>query len=631
MNAIAEGPAKGRLLRPDLLIKCMLCLVTGLFIVLISKGISVAQEVKPAQDTAETQETRGIPYDVVLEGDLTDDIRSTLTSVSDTIALKDRPPISMDFLRRRAREDETRFLQALRSLGYYGAETDFTLDESRQPVTIVFHIRPGQVYVLSSITIEAPEGEAPLPFELPSPEELGLMVNDPARAQAILNARDKIVNEMTKHGYAFAEVPSPRVVVDHDTRDVTVAYKVDPGAQVRFGSTSIEGLRTVEEEYVRRKIHWRKGQTYNGELVEDTRLRLVETGLFSLVRLKHPDEPEPGGMLPITIELTERKHRSISAGINYMTDQGPGGRLAWEHRNLFGAGETLRFDITASEITYSGTALFKKPYFLQENQSLLFSTRIGQDDTDAYTSRYTDISSTIERQHDNRLRYGAGPAFRLAQVDEFPGEEALERTNEYALASFPVYLNRNTTDNLLDPTRGSRLLVQFTPYMDTIGEDLTFLRSYATYSHYWKILERPFCVFAGRVGAGSITGAAREDIPADIRFYAGGGGSIRGYDYQKVGPLFDDKPLGGRSLLELSAEFRFRVTEKIGFVVFLDGGSAFESEYPSFDETVRWGAGTGIRYLTPVGPLRVDFAVPLDRVSGVHDPFQVYFSLGQAF
>jgi len=121
------------------------------------------------------------------------------------------------------------------------------------------------------------------------------------------------------------------------------------------------------------------------------------------------------------------------------------------------------------------------------------------------------------------------------------------------------------------------------------------------------------------------------DVPADERFYAGGGGSIRGYSYQSVGPLSGGDPVGGRSLLELSTELRLRLGERFGFVGFLDGGSAFGAAFPDFDEELLWGTGLGFRYFTAVGPLRLDFAVPLDRRHGIDDAFQVYISLGQAF
>ena len=130
---------------------------------------------------------------------------------------------------------------------------------------------------------------------------------------------------------------------------------------------------------------------------------------------------------------------------------------------------------------------------------------------------------------------------------------------------------------------------------------------------------------------GATSGAERDEIPADIRFYAGGGGSIRGYAYKSVGPRHENQPLGGRSVAGLSSELRMNVTDTMGFAAFVDGGGVFESSFPDFGETFRWGAGLGLRYLTPVGPLRLDIGVPLNRREGIDNSFQVYVSLGQAF
>jgi len=131
--------------------------------------------------------------------------------------------------------------------------------------------------------------------------------------------------------------------------------------------------------------------------------------------------------------------------------------------------------------------------------------------------------------------------------------------------------------------------------------------------------------------SGFMVGSDRDDIPADILFYAGGSGSVRGYSFQSVGPLRRDEPIGGRSLVALSLECRIKITDTIGLATFLDGGSAFNASFPDFEESLRWGAGIGIRYFTSVGPLRLDVAMPLNRRSEIDDPFQIYVSIGQAF
>ena len=139
-------------------------------------------------------------------------------------------------------------------------------------------------------------------------------------------------------------------------------------------------------------------------------------------------------------------------------------------------------------------------------------------------------------------------------------------------------------------------------------------------------------VLAGRARVGSTVGQPRRNVPANKRFYAGGGNSVRGYGYQKIGPLNDDDdPDGGRSLLELGAEFRAQVWGNFAVVPFVDGGTVYDNAYPDFSETFRWAAGIGLRYHTVIGPIRFDIAFPLNPRKGTDDPYQFYISIGQAF
>jgi translocation and assembly module TamA len=162
-------------------------------------------------------------------------------------------------------------------------------------------------------------------------------------------------------------------------------------------------------------------------------------------------------------------------------------------------------------------------------------------------------------------------------------------------------------------------------------KDYAFLKGYGNWKGYAEIFNSPDVTAAMRLAAGTIDGASTVSVPADERFYAGGGGSVRGYTFQSVGPLDGETPLGGRSLLEMSFECRFRVTDRLGLVTFLDGGTAFSGNHFETDEDIRWGTGIGFRYFTPVGPIRFDVGFPLNRRAHMDDSFQIYVNLGQSF
>lgn len=567
-------------------------------------------------------ETDGIEYTVRIDGAPNDEIRDLMKSVSRTEDLKDRPPAALNLLRRRAEDDVPLLLQVLRSRGYYGATVNVEVAEKARPVSVIFRITPGPVYTLESVdmkNLQAPD----LYVDFPPPSEIGLEKGEPAEASEIIAAEEDLLRRLRGQGFPFAKIQR-QVIVNHDLRKVLVNYQVDPGPSARFGQTEITGLQTVSQEFVLGKIPWRSGDLFDASLLTQLRDRLIRTGLFSLVQIREGKSVEEG-FLPVRVEVQERKHRTAGAGLSYYTDEGIGATLSWENRNLFGEAERLRIAGTISNITLSAELIYEQPEFLQENQSLLFFSRLAEDDTDAYMSRNVETALVLERRISDVTRIGAGPAVRWSRVEDAEG------IRDFVLLSLPGYLNRDTSDSLLNPTRGGRLSLQLTPYTDLRATDVSFLKGAGSYSHYFRIVESPFTVFAVRGSLGSITGTDRDSVPADIRFYAGGGGSIRGYAYQTVGPLLNGEPIGGRSLMEASLEFRLKVTDTIGFVTFLDGGNVYETAYPQFDESLRWGAGIGFRYYTKVGPLRLDVAVPLNPRDDIDDPFQLYISLGQAF
>jgi translocation and assembly module TamA len=567
-------------------------------------------------------------YQVRFEGVDDRGLKRDLESVSDAVAFKSKPPATLNHLERRARNDIPRLIEALKSQGFYDAEVRTSLDETADPVVVVFHVERGTVYRLKTIDIETEDENAATRKKLPSIRDLKIETGKPARAQSILDARDTITSLMRDRGFPFVKVAEPKVVVDHTTMEVSVTFSVDSGPAGQFGDTAITGLKSLDEKFVRRKLPWRKHDPFNAALFQELRKRLSETRLFSVVNISHDKQLDKDGLLPIKIELKERKHRTMSAGASYYSDEGPGVVFSWENRNLFNGGERLTFEVKVSGIGYEGKASYQKPAFLRDDQSFITEARMARDDTPAYVSDNTEFWAHVEREPVKGLTFGGGPGFRLAEID--PAASGWGN-QEFALLTFPAYFKLDTSDNLLNPTRGGRFKIQISPYYDTLGTNISFLKGYAGYTHYFKVSEKPSIVLAGRAGLGMMGGAGRDALPADLRFYGGGGGSIRGYPYQTVGPLKGDTPLGGRSILELSSEVRVGITEKIGFVLFADGGNAYEPVYPDFSESLRWGTGAGIRYVTPFGPLRLDIAFPVNRREGIDDPFQVYVSIGQAY
>jgi len=558
-------------------------------------------------------------YDVRIEGVSSQNLLNQLTQISNSVALKDKPPASPNLLRKRVDEDAALFAQWLRALGYFGSRIEATIDESATPPTVVFKVDTGPAFFLRSVQVQGPGG---IDTETPG---IGLRAGDPFSAAALTLGQEKLTHHFATNGFPFAKVTDRRIAVDHEDHSVAVTFLVNPGPSAPFGLTRISGLVSVEEKVVRNTLPWKEGEIFNADLLDAGHKKLASLGLFSLIRVLRAQDLDENGGVPVSVILTERKHRSVEAGLSYKTDEGPGVKVSWANRNVFGGAEQLSFSAIYSDYVFSAEGGYLKPFFLRKDQFLRLSSRLAEDKPDAYSSRNLKSYSMVERNVTEALSLGAGLGFKVSKVTQ------LGETSRYSFLSLPLTMEYNGSDDPLDPTRGNRLGLKVEPYWDPFKGTPGFAKAYGRYRHYVQVLKHPALVLAGGIGAGSIVGAETSVVPPDERFYAGGGGSVRGYAYQSVAPLKEGTPVGGNYLIELSFELRLKISDRFGLVGFLDGGNAFASPSPDFSQGLLWGTGVGFRYYTPIGPFRLDVGFPLDRRPEVDDRFQIYVSLGQAF
>lgn len=573
------------------------------------------------------KEPQGTPA-VFIEGVDDSALHELLDALSASFWQGNRPPDSEVVLQGRARRHRDRLKQALASEGYYGGEVAFDIEWNTERKGVRFQVTPGEPYRVQ--TLETVFQETPETAPMPPPAlqaSLGLEVGAVARAQDILDAEKRLEGAMKNAGYPFARVHDRQVMVNHDTHTADITYFLALGRRMRFGKVVVEGLKQVKEETVLRELLWREKDVYREDAVTHTREQLQKTGLFSLVRvapveLENADTDE----VPMGISVTERRHRSISLGLQYRTDEGVGASGQWEHRNFLEQGRRLRLQSDITELEQHLSMSYDIQKFRRPDQTLTLNVKMAQLDPDAYRSRRIDVGAWLERALTPEWSVGMGPALRLSDVEQ-------KRRNErFYLASFPMQISYDCRDDRMDPGEGYRVVNRMAPFIDVTRADIFFVKDELTLSHYFDVSFLPDLVVATRLRVGLMSGAGLGNIPADERYYAGGGGSIRGYAYQKVGPLDEDNdPTGGRSLTEWSLEIRKRILQNFGMVVFVDGGTAHENTYPDFSQAPLWGAGAGLRYFTPMGPLRLDVAVPLNRRHGIDSSMQFYISIGQAF
>lgn len=569
---------------------------------------------------AEPEKDSKIRYRVEITGlDKDGDLKKQIEGVSKLVEEKGDPPHSFFVLEDRIKEDRERIRKFLRSEGYYAGQVTVEIKETAKPVTVTLNVQRGPAYRLTAYKIDWRRPGAP---EVPL-SKLGLKPDQRARGEAVVDAQSALLLYLADRSYPFARVTNRRVTVDHAARTMRVEVAVDRGREIRYGEVRIKGAPGVDHDLVRRRVAWQQGAAYRTGPLRETREALFALGVFSSVRIK-PDSTRigPDGRTPMLIELDERKRRSIAISAYYDTSLGPGGEVEWLHRNLFGGAERLSLRIGGTRSEYGGKLNFQKPDIFGGPQLLLGEARYNELETPAYDGREAVAGVAISRTFAKRLTVKAGP------VVDWSSFEIGSRRRNFTLFGAIASVDYNTADNKLDPLKGYQVIGEVSPY---VGSGLTFARAKLRLNGYWTPFADKRLTLAGWSRVSAVFGENRGDLPPNKLLYVGGGNSVRGFGYQRVGPLNSaNNPIGGKSAIELGLEARFRITKTWGGVVFLEGGNVFRDLSPDFDDPFRWGAGVGVRYKSPIGLLRLDLATPLNPRTG-DSAIQLYISIGQAF
>lgn len=538
---------------------------------------------------------------------------------------------------------------ALRSRGYYDATLSATIDgkpiadasalealETRpdtEVATVKITIDTGPRYRIGTIAIRPPGAQQSLPGI--DRAELGIAPGDPADATAIIAAQNKLLDELRKQGHALAAIKDREVIVDHATREAEITFVAEPGPLAKMGPVRFSGTEKVDTVWLQRRVPFKEGDPYTPAKVEELRGKLTSLGTFNGVRIKPATELGPNGELPLDVELTDRLQRSIGFGMSYETQLGFGVEGFWVHRNLFGQAESLRLSGEINHIG-QGTAIldtgfafraaFRKPDWWLPGQDLRLEAAALREVVPAYTRKAATFYGGFDRSFSPRWQARVGFAAEIADITRSGV------TQSYRMLGLQGTVLYNRANSDLDPTHGYRIEFNVQPWVDTGpgGDMFTILR--LTGRHYWDIAEPGRTVLATRASFGTEPALNIAGIPPDKLFYAGGGGSVRGFVYQTAGPIDAyGNPLGGASVVEANVELRQRIGKAFGAVAFVDAGSAYPDLLPNFSQLPpRVGAGVGIRYYTDFGPIRADVAIPLNRRPS-DPPFGIYVSLGQAF
>jgi translocation and assembly module TamA len=644
------------------------------------------------------------PYRVEIASVGNSDMDATLKSTSDLSSLRGTAPVSPFGLIARARSDVDRLTTALESFGYYQCRVAIKINDMMvnnpglgdalsalpkgRDARVAIGFTLGPLYHLRRIDIEGD-----LPDEVRS--TLGLTAGEPAVASTVLAGSSRLLTALQERGYAFAKVDPPVAYEAADEPVLDLHFHVVMGPKVNIGEIHIEGLQRMHESLLRARLMLHTGDPYSASAIERARHDLLALGVFSQVSLDIGTAVDDSGGVPITFKMRERRRHGVSVNAAYSSDLGGSGGITWTDRNAFGDAEQL--SLAASVINLGGSsttgvgydtsAKYLMPDFGRRDQSLQFAVGALKQSLQAYdqTARTTSVTLTRKISRVWTISVGAQTADEqiiqentviLQGTTKIPGSIPIpastiipgaliipgadvvlaDVTRNYTLFAMPLNVGfdkTNLASPLEDPRGGMRASLSVTPTLALGHPNARFIIGQINVAGYFDLdhvlpTGPGRTVLAARALAGLAEGAGEFSLPPDQRFYAGGSGTVRGYRYQSVGPaLPDGTPIGGTSIRAGSLELRQRFGANFGAAVFVDAGevtanlSAVPDAVPG---TLRVGAGAGMRYYTPIGPIRFDVAVPTKRRRATcvastispppacgDDAFEIYIGLGQAY
>lgn len=563
----------------------------------------------------------------VVEGVTDPSLRAAIVSeIGDT----ERPINNRFEARRRAEDAAQTAIAVLRSEGYYDYDVEPQIGPGDTPVALV-KVAPGPRSSIAAPQIEW-AGAAPQPaVAAAAVAAMKLTPGAPGRAVDVVSAEGRIVGELQGQGYADAAAQPREVVVDHADHTVQPTFRISAGRLVRLDGVQVVVTGRTDPKWVGRLAGWKPGQVYDPKLVADLQRRLLDTGAYESATVALAPEPQtsPEGLRPVVVSLAERTRRTIDFGASYATTEGFGLDARWTRYNLLGRADTLSLIARVSQLENRFGPTLTLPDWWP-GQTLTLTADGYRLTTPAYDQTGFEIRAERQRKftRTSYLTLGlSGDASRTAELT--PGVlTSLGRD----LGTFTAFseLALDKSNDPLDPRKGWRAGLRAEPTFIVGDVNLPYVRLLANASSYLPLGQSLDTVLATRVRVGTILSAHSSEVPASHRFYAGGGGSVRGFGYQEVGPRFaNNAPQGGVSLLESSFEVRHRLTDHWELATFVDAGNVSNSVFPGF-KGMSVGAGAGVRYNLGFGPIRLDIATPVTNRNG-GSPIQIYVSLGQSF
>ncbi len=560
-------------------------------------------------------------------------LRDGLRSASVVLSTLAEGPVPPSDVIAAARAEYGRLVGALYARGHYSGVVSVRIDgrevaeipvleEPARIGQVDIRVAPGPPFRFSRAEIAplAPRSELPPEFA----------AGQPAPSGVISDAVEAAVDDWRGIGHAKAEPAGQNIVADHARATLDARLGIAPGPRLRFGPLRVSGNEQVRTERILEIAGLPEREVFSPEDLRRSADRLLRTGAFSSVTLREAETPGPGDLLPIDATVVEERPRRIGFGAEISSAEGLALSSYWLHRNLLGGAERLRLDGSISGIggqtggeDYLIGASYARPGTFQPDTTFTLEAKAERRFEPDYDLTSFELGTGLSRIFTDELTASIGLSYRQSRVEDDLG------TTDYRTLSIPVSATWDRRNDPLDPTGGFFLAATAAPFAG-FDETGSGLRLTADGRAYRALGAAERVVFALRLQLGSIYGPSLVETPRDFLFYSGGGGTVRGQDYQSLGvnELPGGIRSGGQHFAGIQAELRARVTERIAAVGFFDAGHVAATDWGDASGETHSGAGFGIRYDTGIGPIRVDVGFP---VAGDGGGVQFYIGIGQAF
>jgi translocation and assembly module TamA len=588
--------------------------------------------VAPPQGGAAPAQVATVRYRVEVTGLDSVGLRSRFQQLS-SLAQGQGKPAELAQIGARARADQGLAERLLQSEGYYDgtAQAKVEAGEGNAPATVRIVATPGERYHLGEVIVTGPQTRPPDIAR----KALALTKGQPLVASAIEAAEARVRLRLPQQGYPFVKLGQRDVALDDETHAAAYDLPVDPGHRASFGHVVAGANPVMSENHLNVFPRFRAGELYDSRKVDDLRQALVATGVYGAVAVSEVDTGRPGpddtNIVDLKVDGSPAKTRVISGTVGYDTGLGVSASVAWTDKDLFPPEGALTLSALAGTQQSLVGVTFRRSDDGERDRSLQVLAQVSRETIDPYNATTAQLGVTIARDStplwQKQWTWSVGVLGEVSQEDSFTPESVPTRLL-YEVGSLPLMLTYDGSNSLLNPTKGFRVTIRPSPSLSVGSGVQPYVKSLFEVTAYQPVTGA--LTLAERVQLGTLVGASAQEIAPSQRFYAGGGGSVRGYAYEALGPEdTQGHVIGGDSSTLISGEARFRLKGDLGFVTFVDAGQAYDSSAPQLGD-LRVGAGVGVRYFTSFGPLRLDIATPIGRRPG-DIPLGVYISIGQAF